>query len=202
MIANSEIKSIIKEEILKILKEEDNSLESLVYDILDAQSQGNNKKADEYYGLMFPRLSSMGFDRGKMAQMKAELTNLTNDKEATRFVAHWKIGDELIDADKIYVYKIIVGIPFATSKNKDEKIKQLKYDLIINGVKVLGMKEMAVSEVADAGAAGKVLKLKVMFKIKTSKKHGELENTLVPDYNLEKIKDISDELEKNGRNNS
>tara|TARA_R110000851_G_scaffold302598_3_gene459464 strand:+ start:12835 stop:13440 length:606 start_codon:yes stop_codon:yes gene_type:complete len=193
-ITRREIKKIIKEEIRSLLKE-DNSVEDLVYSLLDAQERGNTKKAKEIYGVMYPRLASMGFDRYKLLKMKRQLLNMTNEKEAASFIMHWKLTDENIDKDKVRVYKVIIGIPFATTSNKDEKIKKLKYDLVISGVKILGIKELDVSEIAPAGDEGKALNLKVLIKVKTIKKKSELESLLEPDYSVDKIKNLTDDTD-------
>ena len=87
-------------------------------------------------------------------------------------------------------------MPATTSKNKDEKIKKLKYDLVIDGVKILGIKELPVAKLANGGAAGDVIDLKVMMKLKTIKKKTEMESLLEPDFSLEKIKEMDNEYHK------
>lgn len=191
MFNRKEIKRILKEEALKIISEQkNNSIEDLVYSIMDYQVMGREKKAQEYYGILFPRLSSMGFDREKLMKIKGELQSLTNEREVSKFLGRWKLTDEYINKNKVNTYKLILTIPYATSSNKDEKIKKLKYDLASNGIKNVGYKEMDISFIGDAGTLGKALDLKILVKVKTKLKKTEIENILQPDYGIEKIKEF------------
>jgi len=183
-----EFKEVIKEEILELLKEETSNVEDMVFSILDAQSSGNTKKAEKYFGILFPRLASLGFDRNTLLKMKSQLTLINNEKEATKFITRWKLSDQDINKNNVYTYKMIVSVPFATNKNEEELVKKLKYDLVSNGHKILGYKKMPVSKIASAGAAGEVIDLKILVKIKTMAKPNEIESELQPDYGVDKIK--------------
>lgn len=190
ILTHEKLKETVKRDLLKILKEEKaHSIEMLVYDIMDANSQGNQKKAEKLYGLLFPRLSSMGFDRNTLMKMRNEIKNITDDRDAQKFIARYKLSDEYIASHRVRTYKMIITIPFATSKNKEEKEKELKYNLVMNNIKILGVKELAVAELGNAGTMGKALDLKYLIKVKTMLKPSDIENNLQPEYVVDKIKE-------------
>jgi hypothetical protein len=189
MISHNDIKKIVKNQVLNIINEEKASnIERLVYSILRFSLKGNMKKYEEYYGLLFTRLSALGFDRQQLMSMKAQIGNITNEREAEKFIHRWKLTDDYILNNTVNVFYILLGIPFSTDKNKEEKEKQLKYDLAINDIKLLKISKPKISSmIAPAGSAGNVINLKFMIKIKTTHSISEIEKVLQPDYDIEKI---------------
>lgn len=198
MISHSKIKKIVKEQILNILNEEKSSnIENLVYAIMDYQNNGNEKKAREYYGILFPRLAAMGFDREKLMNMKMQLQSITNEKEVEKFIHKYKISSQYISEHGIYTYYIVIGVPFSTDKNQEEKEKKLKYDLVMNDIKLLKISKPKNSHmISTAGTAGNVIDLKFIIKIKTTHSQSELENIFQPYYNIDKIKKIEQEIDE------
>ena len=119
------------------------------------------------------------------------------DKDVYLIMSTYKLMGEGSDheqeiKDDIYKYKIIVSVPFATSKNKDEKVNQLKYELVTAGVKILGIKQLPIAELAKAGDES-VIQLHMLMLLQTYKKRSELENRLQPNYKLIKIKDVTED---------
>jgi len=200
MSLEQELKQIIKEEIESYLKEDDyndevQSIESMMMDLKDANAEGNQKKAEELFKLITPQIISMGFDRPHVLKIQQSMRQMVTDRDAYKLLSTYKLIAEA-DAtegpnDEVFKYKVIVSIPFSTSKNKDERVKQLKYDLVTSGVKILGIKELSVSKIASAGDED-VIQLDVMMVLKTWKQRTELENSLQPNYILVKIRDITD----------
>ena len=201
MDTEQKLRKIIKEEIVSLFTEDEvayddqmNSIEKLIFQVKDANVEGNVKKSQQLIAILMPQIMSMGFDKPHLSKIQQSVKNMMTDKDAYLILSTYKLianDDEDDDGDDIYKYKVIVSVPFVTSKNKDEKISQLKYDLVTSGIKILGIKELPVSELAQAGGDA-VIKMHVMLMLKTYKKRSELENGLQPDYKLIKIKDVTD----------
>lgn len=195
-ILREELKELVKERLYDIIEEENkNTISDIVYTIMDAQISRNEKKARELYGVLFARLSALGFDREKLMKIKTHVATLTNEKDVEKFIAKYKLSDNDISERTLHTYKVIISIPFATTSNKDEKIKKLKYDLVTSGIKILGYKELNIYKIASAGTLGSVIDLQLLMKIKTYKKKNDLEELLQPHYGLEQVKQESSEIE-------
>tara|TARA_S200002703_G_C3752972_1_gene231663 strand:+ start:54 stop:647 length:594 start_codon:yes stop_codon:yes gene_type:complete len=195
-ILREELKELVKERLYDIIEEENkNTISDIVYSIMDAQTSRHEKKARELYGVLFARLSALGFDREKLMKIKTHVATLTNEKDVEKFIAKYKLSDNDISERTLHTYKVIISIPFATTSNKDEKIKKLKYDLVTSGIKILGYKELNIYKIASAGTLGSVIDLQLLMKIKTYKKKNDLEELLQPNYGLEQIKQESSEIE-------
>ena len=204
MTTEQELKQIIKEEILALFREDDvtyndqlESIEKLVFQIKDANANGNAKESQQLISILMPQIMSMGFDKPHLSKIQQSIKNMMTDKDAYLILSTYKLMAEGVDDDDgpdddIYKYKVIVSIPFATSKNKDEKINKLKYELVTSGIKILGIKELLISEIAKAGEDA-VIQLHVMMMLQTYKKRSELENGLQPNYKLIKIKDVTND---------
>lgn len=198
IISHKKLKEDIRKEIINIIKEERTSnIEDLVYAIMDYQNNGNEKKAREYFGILFPRLAAMGFDREKLMNMKMQLQTITNEKEVEKFINKYKISSQYISEHGIYTYYVIIGVPFSTDKNQKEKEKKLKYDLVMNDIKLLKISKPKNSHmISTAGTAGNAIDLKFIIKIKTFHSQSELENIFQPYYNIDKIKKIEQEIDE------
>jgi hypothetical protein len=195
-ILREELKELVKERLYDIIEEENkNTISDIVYSIMDAQTSRHEKKARELYGVLFARLSALGFDREKLMKIKTHVATLTNEKDVEKFIAKYKLSDNDISERTLHTYKVIISIPFATTSNKDEKIKKLKYDLVTSGIKILGYKELNIYKIASAGTLGSVIDLQLLMKIKTYKKKNDLEELLQPNYGLEQVKQESSEIE-------
>ena len=187
IVTHEKLKEDIRADILRTLKEEKSgNIENLVYVIMSANVSGNEKKAKKYSNILLPRLASLGYDRNSLMSMSLEIRNITNEKEADKFIAKYKLSDEYISKHKMHTYKIIVTVPFSTSSNKEEKEKELKYNLVINDIKLLGIKELRVSSIGPAGSAGEAIDLKYLIKIKTM---SDVEDILQNHYSIDKIKE-------------
>ena len=200
MTLEKELREIVKNEILSLFNEDEvkygdqiSSIEKMVMQIKDAYAAGNEKKAMQLTGIIMPQIMSMGFDKPHLSKIQQQLKNMTTDKDAYLLLTTYKLiedGDDKAGTDDIYKYKVIVSIPFSTAKNKDEKVSQLKYFLVTSGVKILGIKELPVAEIAKVGD-DPVIQLHILLMVKTYQKRSEFENSLQPDYKLIKIKDVS-----------
>lgn len=198
IISHKKLKEDIRKEIINIISEEKTSnIEDLVYAIMDYQNNGDEKKAREYFSILFPRLAALGFDREKLMRMKVQIQSLSNEKEAEKFINKWKLHSDYINKHSVYVYYVILGVPFSTDKNQEEKMKQLKYYLSINDIKLLKISKPKSSHmIAAAGSAGNVVDLKFIIKIKTTKSSSQLESIFQPKYSIDKIKRIEKELDE------
>ena len=202
MAVDQELKKIIKEELMSLFNEDDityndqvASIEKLIFQIKDANVEGNQKKANQLLSILTPQLISIGYSTPHLSKMKQSIKKVMTDKDVYLILSTYKLmaeadTNETTPTNDIYTYTVIVEIPFATNKNKDEKISQLKYELVTSGVKVLGIKKLPVAEIAKA-AGESVIKLHVMMSLKTYKKRTELENDLQPSYKLIKIKNTT-----------
>jgi len=204
MTIEQELRQIIKEEIISLFNEDDvtyndqiKSIEKMLFQIKDANASGNQKEAEQLISIIIPQILSMGFDMPHVSKIQNSIKNMMTDKDVLLLMSTYKLIAEGHDdddddgpEDDIYKYKIIISIPFSTDKNKDEKINQLKYELVTTGVKILGIKELPIAEIGHAGDET-VIQLHILMMLQTYKKRSELENGLQPDYKIIKIKDVT-----------
>ena len=85
---------------------------------------------------------------------------------------------------------MILQIPFATKKNKEQKIKKLKFDFNVLGVKVNKEKDGTVDTINPEAQDNPSVEYVVGLEIETEMTRSELENTLEPDYKILKIKEV------------
>ena len=91
--------------------------------------------------------------------------------------------------DFIKTYKMILQIPFTTEKNKEQKIKKLKFDLNVLGVKLNKEKDGAVDTINPEAQDNPSLEYVVGLEIETEMTRSQLENTLEPDYKILKLRE-------------
>jgi|TARA_R110000824_G_scaffold364808_3_gene553293 hypothetical protein len=204
MNSEQQLRQIIKEELMALLSEDVvtyddqmTAIEKMLFQIKDANASGNTKEADQLISVLMPQIMSMGFDKAHLSKISRGVRNMMTDKDVYLIMSTYKLMGEGSDheqeiKDDIYKYKIIVSVPFATSKNKDEKVNQLKYELVTAGVKILGIKQLPIAELAKAGDES-VIQLHMLMLLQTYKKRSELENRLQPNYKLIKIKDVTED---------
>ena len=84
---------------------------------------------------------------------------------------------------------MILQIPFTTEKNKEQKIKKLKFDLNVLGVKLNKEKDGAVHTINPEAQDNPSLEYVVGLEIETEMTRSQLENTLEPDYKILKLRE-------------
>ena len=88
-------------------------------------------------------------------------------------------------------FKIILQIPFTTKKNKEQKLKKLRFDLKILDVEIKKEKAATVSELnPEEDESDTLLDYAVGLEIETDMTRSEMENNLEPDYKILKIKEV------------
>ena len=90
----------------------------------------------------------------------------------------------------IKTFKLLLQIPFTTEKNKEQKIKKLKFDFTILDIKIKSEKDIDVAKLNPEDQQNPALDYAVMLEIETEMTRTELENEIEPDYKILKIKEI------------
>ena len=90
----------------------------------------------------------------------------------------------------IHTFDLILQIPFATEKNKDQKIRKLKFDFMIIDIKINSQKELEIDKVNPEAQENPVLDYVVKMQIETEMTRSQLENELEPDYKILKLKEV------------
>ena len=85
---------------------------------------------------------------------------------------------------------MILQIPFTTEKNKDQKIKKLKFDLNVLDIKINKEKDGAVDTINPEAQDNPSLEYVVGLEIETEMTRSQLENTLEPDYKILKLREV------------
>ena len=90
----------------------------------------------------------------------------------------------------IHTFKIILQIPFTNIKNKDQKLRKLKFDLTILDIKIKKERPIDVAKLNPESKDNPAIDYAVVLHIETEMTRTELENELEPDYKILKIKEI------------
>jgi len=90
----------------------------------------------------------------------------------------------------IHTFKIILQIPFTNLKNKDQKLRKLKFDFTILDIKIKSDKAIDVAKLNPEDQQNPALDYVVMLEIETDMSRSELENEIEPDYKILKIKEV------------
>ena len=193
-----------------ILAEQD--IRELMQRYVYAIKKSHISKQQRYKSMISVRLADLGFDRPHIRNMIIDLTDVGSERELDKFISRYRLwGDDYAasfrpteatitesereeDEDgveqNVHTFKIILQVPFATAKNKDQKLRKLKFDFMILDIKIKNQKDIDVAKVNPEAADNPVLDYAVMLEIETEMTRTELENELEPDYKILKMKEI------------
>ena len=193
-----------------ILAEQD--IRELMQRYVYAIKKSHISKQQRYKSMISVRLADLGFDRPHIRNMIIDLTDVASERELDKFISRYRLwGDDyaasfrpteatITEAEReededgveqnVHTFKIILQIPFATAKNKDQKLRKLKFDFMILDIKIKNQKDIDVAKVNPEAADNPVLDYAVMLEIETEMTRTEIENELEPDYKILKIKEI------------
>tara|TARA_Y100001949_G_C15850880_1_gene270596 strand:- start:64 stop:663 length:600 start_codon:yes stop_codon:yes gene_type:complete len=193
-----------------ILAEQD--IRELMQRYVYALKKSHISKQQRYKSMISVRLADLGFDRPHIRNMIIDLTDVASERELDKFISRYRLwGDDyaasfrpteatITEAEReededgveqnVHTFKIILQVPFATAKNKDQKLRKLKFDFMILDIKIKNQKDIDVAKVNPEAADNPVLDYAVMLEIETEMTRTELENELEPDYKILKMKEI------------
>ena len=193
-----------------ILAEQD--IRELMQRYVYAIKKSHISKQQRYKSMISVRLADLGFDRPHIRNMIIDLTDVASERELDKFISRYRLWGEdyaasfrptettITEAEReededgveqnVHTFKIILQVPFATAKNKDQKLRKLKFDFMILDIKIKNQKDIDVAKVNPEAADNPVLDYAVMLEIETEMTRTELENELEPDYKILKMKEI------------
>lgn len=193
-----------------ILAEQD--IRELMQRYVYAIKKSSVSKQQRYKSMIYVRLADLGFDRPHIKNMIIDLTDVGSEKELDKFISRYRLWGEdyaasfrpteatITESEReededgveqnVHTFKIILQVPFATAKNKDQKLRKLKFDFMILDIKIKNQKDIDVAKVNPEAADNPVLDYAVMLEIETEMTRTELEHELEPDYKILKIKEI------------
>jgi len=199
----------------KVLLSEQN-IRELIQMYVSSVKKNNMQRRERYKSMLWVRLADLGFDRPHIKNMVNDLTDVDTEKDVDVFMSRYKLwGDDYADSfratestlvnalteaereedidgveQNIKTYKLLLQIPFTTKKNKDQKIKKLKFDFKVLGIKINKEKDGAVDTINPEAESNPSVDYVVGLKIETEMTRSELENTLEPDYKILKLKEV------------
>ena len=165
---------------------------------------------------MYVRLADLGFDRPHITNMINDLSDVDTEKDVDQFISRYRLwGDDYADSfrateatlvralteaereededgveQNIKTFKLLLQIPFTTEKNKEQKIKKLKFDFRVLGIKINNEKDSSVETINPEAESKPSLEYVAVLEIETEMTRSELENVLEPDYKILKIKEV------------
>ena len=199
----------------KVLLSEQN-IRELIQMYVSSIKKNNMQRRERYKSMLWVRLADLGFDRPHIKNMVNDLTDVDTEKDVDVFMSRYKLwGDDYADSfratestlvnalteaereedidgveQNIKTYKLLLQIPFSTKKNKDQKIKKLKFDFKVLGIKINKEKDGAVDTINPEAESNPSVDYVVGLEIETEMTRSELENTLEPDYKILKLKEV------------
>ena len=197
-----------------LLSEQD--IRELIQMYISSIKKNNMQRRERYKSMIWVRLADLGFDRPHIKNMVNDLTDVDTEKDVDVFMSRYKLwGDDYADSfrateatlvnalteaereededgieQNIKTYKMILQIPFATEKNKEQKIKKLKFDFKVLDIKVNKEKDGTVDTINPEAQDNPSLEYVGGLEIETEMTRSELENTLEPDYKILKIREV------------
>ena len=193
-----------------ILAEQD--IRELMQRYVYAIKNSSISKQQRYKSMIYVRLADLGFDRPHIRNMIIDLNDVGSEKELDKFISRYRLWGEDYAASfrpteatinesereededgveqNINTFKIILQIPFATAKNKDQKLRKLKFDFMILDIKIKNQKDIDVAKVNPEAIDNPVLDYAIMLEIETEMTRTEIENELEPDYKILKMKEL------------
>ena len=197
-----------------LLSEQD--IRELVQMYVSSIKKNNMQRQERYKSMIWVRLADLGFDRPHIKKMINDLTDVDTEKDVDIIMSRYRLwGDDYADSfrateatlanalteaereededgieQNIKTYKMILQIPFATKKNKEQKLKKLKFDFNVLGVKVNKEKDGTVDTINPEAQDNPSLEYVVGLEIETEMTRSQLENTLEPDYKILKLREV------------
>ena len=193
-----------------LLTEQD--IRELIQMYVSSLKRNNRVREDRYKSMIYVRLADLGFDRPHITTMINSLTDVDTEKDVDQFMSRYRLWDDdyadsfratessLMEQEReededgveqnIHTFKIILQIPFTNLKNKDQKLRKLKFDLTILDVKIKSDKAIDVAKLNPEDQQNPALDYAVVLEVETEMSRTELENELEPDYKILKMKEI------------
>ena len=193
-----------------LLSEQD--IRELIQKYISSIKKTNHLRQERYKSMMYVRLADLGFDRPHINNMLNDLSDVDTEKDVDQFMSRYRLwGDDYADSfratesslmeqereededgveQNIHTFKIILQIPFTNIKNKDQKLRKLKFDFTILDIKIKSEKAIDVAKLNPEDQQNAALDYAVMLEIETEMTRTELENEIEPDYKILKIKEI------------
>ena len=193
-----------------ILAEQD--IRELMQRYVYAIKNSSISKQQRYKSMIYVRLADLGFDRPHIRNMIIDLNDVGSEKELDKFISRYRLWGEDYAASfrpteatinesereededgveqNVHTFKIILQVPFATAKNKDQKLRKLKFDFMILDIKIKNQKDIDVAKVNPEAIDNPVLDYAIMLEIETEMTRTEIENELEPDYKILKMKEL------------
>ena len=186
------------------------SIQDLIKSYVASMKKNSMMRQERYKSMIYARLADLGFSRRNIMKMVNDLDYITTEKDVDSFMARYKLlGDDFIDSfratessitesereevdgieENIHTFDVILQIPFTTEKNKEEKIRKLKFDFAINDIKINSQKEFEVDKVNPDSETNPVIDYVVRMEVETEMTRSQLENEIEPDYKILKIKE-------------
>ena len=143
-----------------LLSEQD--IRELIQMYVSSIKKNNLQRQERYKSMIFVRLADLGFDSPRIRRMITDLTDIDTEKDVDIFMSRYRLwGDDYADTfratestlvnalienereedeegveQNIHTFKLLLQIPFTTEKNKEQKIKKLKFDFRVLGIKI------------------------------------------------------------------
>ena len=197
-----------------LLSEQD--IRELIQMYVSSIKKNNMQRRERYKSMIWVRLADLGFDRPHIKRVITDLADVDTEKDVDVIMSRYRLwGDDyaetfrateatlinaLTEAEReededgveqnIKTYKMILQIPFTTEKNKDQKIKKLKFDLNVLDIKINKEKDGAVDTINPEAQDNPSLEYVVGLEIETEMTRSQLENTLEPDYKILKLREV------------
>ena len=194
-----------------LLSEQD--IRELIQKYAVSLKRNNLTRQERYKSMIFVRLADLGFDKEHIRKMIIDLTDIDTEKDVDVFMSRYRLwGDDYaasfrateatineVDREEdeegveqnIHTFKIILQIPFTTKKNKEQKLKKLRFDLKILDVEIKKEKAATIAELnPEEDESDTLLDYAVGLEIETDMTRSEMENILEPDYKILKIKEV------------
>jgi len=169
-------------------------------------------KQERYKSMIWVRLADLGFNRQHITKMTNDLEDISSEKDIDSFMSRYRLwGDDFVDSfratestitevereededgveENIHTFDLLLQIPFTTEKNKDQKIRKLKFDFMVLDIKVNSQKELAVDKINPEAQQNPALDFVVKTQLSTEMTRSQLENELEPDYKILKLKEV------------
>ena len=193
-----------------LISEQD--IRELIQKYISSIKKTNHVRQERYKSMMYVRLADLGFDRPHITNMINDLADADTEKDVDQFMSRYRLwGDDYADSfratesslmeqereededgveQNIHTFKIILQIPFTNIKNKDQKLRKLKFDLMILDIKIKSEKAIDVAKLNPEDQQNPALDYAVMLEIETDMSRSELENEIEPDYKILKIREV------------
>ena len=195
-----------------LLTEQD--IRELIQMYVSSLKRNNRVREDRYKSMIYVRLADLGFDRPHITTMINALTDVDTEKDVDKIMSRYRLwGDDYADTfratestiteadddreededgveQNIHNFKVLVQIPFTNLKNKDQKLRKLKFDLTILDIKIKKERPIDVAKLNPEAADSAAIDYAVMLELETEMTRTELEHELQPDYKILKLKEI------------